>query len=190
MARAPKVSLEDPRGRRTGVLTRTPAPSRDRFGRFTEWVARAMGTPMFLLLLSLFCVGWIMWNTLAPENWRFDSQVYGFTVLTLVLSLQASYAAPLILLAQNRQDDRDRVQIEQDRQRAERNLADTEYLAREVVALRMALTDVSAQVLTRDVLRQELKALLEELTPEPQPSEPESAADAPGAPAAPGIPAR
>ena len=138
MARAPKVSLEDPRGRRAGVLTRTPAPSRDRFGRFTEWVARAMGTPTFLLILSLFCVGWIMWNTIAPEAWRFDSQTYGFTVLTLVLSLQASYAAPLILLAQNRQDDRDRVQIEQDRQRAERNMADTEYLAREVVALRMA----------------------------------------------------
>ena len=90
MARAPKVSLEDPRGRRAGVLTRTPAPSRDRFGRFTEWVARAMGTPTFLLILSLFCVGWIMWNTLAPEAWRFDSQTYGFTVLTLVLSLQAS----------------------------------------------------------------------------------------------------
>ena len=165
MARTQKVNLEDPRGRRAGVLTRTPAPSRDRFGRFTEWVARAMGTPMFLLILSLFCVGWIMWNTLAPEAWRFDSQTYGFTVLTLVLSLQASYAAPLILLAQNRQDDRDRVQIEQDRQRAERNLDDTEYLAREVVALRMAMTEVSDQVLTRDVLRQELYALLEELAP-------------------------
>jgi uncharacterized membrane protein len=80
-----------------------------------------------------------------------------------MLSLQASYAAPLILLAQNRQDDRDRVQIEQDRQRAERTLADTEYLAREVVALRMALTDMQGEVLTRDVLRQELRALLKEL---------------------------
>lgn len=163
--RAAKANLEDPRGR-SGVLARTPRapqPSRDRFGRFTEWIARAMGTPAFLLILSLFCIAWISWNTLAPEPWRFDSQTYGFTALTLVLSLQASYAAPLILLAQNRQDDRDRVQIEQDRQRAERNLADTEYLAREVVALRMALTDVSEQVVTRDVLRQELKALLEDL---------------------------
>ena len=80
----------------------------------------------------------MVWNTFAPENLRFDSIAIGFTALTLVLSLQASYAAPLILLAQNRQDDRDRVQIEQDRQRAERNLADTEYLAREVVALRLA----------------------------------------------------
>ncbi len=80
-------------------------------------------------------------------------------MLTLILSLQASYAAPLILLAQNRQDDRDRVQIEQDRQRAERNLADTEYLAREVVALRLAIKDMA----TKDFIRAELRALLEEL---------------------------
>jgi uncharacterized membrane protein len=136
-----------------------PRRDTDRFGRFTEWIARAMGTPWFLFVLTLFCLVWLLWNSLAPEAWRFDSQTYGFTVLTLVLSLQASYAAPLILLAQNRQDDRDRVQIEQDRQRAERNLADTEYLAREVVALRLALRDVP----TREVLRQELRALLEEL---------------------------
>jgi len=80
-----------------------------------------------------------------------------------MLSLQASYAAPLILLAQNRQDDRDRVQIEQDRQRAERNLADTEYLAREIVALRLALTELSSEVMTKETLRQELKALLEQV---------------------------
>jgi len=169
MARAPKVSLEDPRGR-TGVLARTPRtpqPSRDRFGRFTEWIARAMGTPVFLLILSLFCVAWITWNTVAPEAWRFDDAALGFTALTLVLSLQASYAAPLILLAQNRQDDRDRVQIEQDRQRAERNLADTEYLAREVVALRLAVKEMA----TRDFIRAELRALLEELDREKEPDE-------------------
>jgi uncharacterized membrane protein len=79
--------------------------------------------------------------------------------LTLLLSLQASYAAPLILLAQNRQDDRDRVSMEQDRQRAERNLADTEYLAREVVALRLAMKDVA----TKDFIRSELRSLLEEM---------------------------
>merc|ERR1712025_717970 len=120
------------------IRGRTPQPSRDRFGRATEWIARNMGTPWFLVALTLFCVAWIAWNTAAPENLRFDSAANGFTALTLMLSLQASYAAPLILLAQNRQDDRDRVQIEQDRQRAERNLADTEYLAREIVALRIA----------------------------------------------------
>lgn len=158
MARSPR--LDAPLGRGT---TRTRPTSRDRFGRFTEWVARAMGTPAFLVILTLFCVLWIVWNTLMPDPLRFDDAALGFTALTLMLSLQASYAAPLILLAQNRQDDRDRVQIEQDRQRAERNLADTEYLAREIVALRMSLEERNAQAVTRDVLRQELKALLAEL---------------------------
>ncbi len=142
---------------------RASQPSRDRFGRFTEWIARAMGTPTFLAILTAFCAAWIAWNSLMPASMRFDEVTNGFTALTLVLSLQASYAAPLILLAQNRQDDRDRVQIEQDRQRAERNLADTEYLAREVVALRMTLADATANLVTRDVLRAELKALLAEL---------------------------
>lgn len=171
MARAPKSGFEAPRGRRSSVLSRTPQPSRDRFGRFTEWIARAMGTPAFLLILTLFCVAWIVWNTAAPEGLRFDDAALGFTALTLMLSLQASYAAPLILLAQNRQDDRDRVQIEQDRQRAERNLADTEYLAREVVALRMALTDMQDEMISRDVLRQELKALIERLDERDQPGD-------------------
>ncbi|MEU4016394.1 DUF1003 domain-containing protein [Microbacterium sp. NPDC028030] len=163
MARSPRL---DAPGRSS---TRPRTTSRDRFGRFTEWVARAMGTPAFLLILSLFCVVWIVWNTLMPESVRFDDATLGFTALTLMLSLQASYAAPLILLAQNRQDDRDRVQIEQDRQRAERNLADTEYLAREIVALRMSLEERNSQVVTRDVLRQELKALLAELEDTPRP---------------------
>jgi uncharacterized membrane protein len=160
MARASKneVRLDAPKGLRTSGIGIRGADD-DLFGRFTEWVARAMGTPTFLLALSLFCIVWMLWNTFAPESWRFDSIAIGFTALTLVLSLQASYAAPLILLAQNRQDDRDRVQIEQDRQRAERNLADTEYLAREVVALRLAVKDMAS----KDFIRAELRALLEEL---------------------------
>jgi len=129
------------------------------FGRWTEAIARGMGTPWFLLVLTLFCIAWLTWNTVAPEQWRFDSAALGFTALTLILSLQASYAAPMILLAQNRQDDRDRVQIEQDRQRAERNLADTEFLAREVVALRLAIKDLP----DRDFVRSELRALLADL---------------------------
>lgn len=140
----------------------------ERFGRWTEGIARGMGTPAFLLGLSLFCIAWLTWNTLGPEHARFDSAALGFTALTLILSLQASYAAPLILLAQNRQDDRDRVQIEQDRKQAERNLADTEFLAREVVALRLAIKDLP----DREFLRQELRALLAELATEPE-SEPE-----------------
>ncbi|MEY4396280.1 MAG: hypothetical protein RLZZ40_36 [Actinomycetota bacterium] len=118
-----------------------------------------MGTPWFLIILTIIVVSWMTFNTLAPLEWRFDSADIGFTALTLILSLQASYAAPLILLAQNRQDDRDRVAMEQDRQRAERNLADTEYLAREVVALRLAIKDVA----TKDFIRAELRSLLEEL---------------------------
>ena len=153
-----------------GLARRMRRGGTDRFGRFTEWLARAMGTPWFIAGLTIFCIVWLGWNSLAPETLRFDSQKYGFTVLTLVLSLQASYAAPLILLAQNRQDDRDRVQFEQDRQQASRNLADTEYLAREVVALRLALKDAP----TRDFIRQELRAIVDELdaaraAPEPGP---------------------
>ena len=136
------------------------APSgNERFGRWTESIARGMGTPWFLLLLTAVCIAWLAWNTFGPEEFRFDSAALGFTALTLILSLQASYAAPMILLAQNRQDDRDRVQIEQDRQRAERNLADTEFLAREVVALRLALKDLP----DREFLRAELKSLLAEI---------------------------
>lgn len=162
MAKGDRSALDAPLGRGTA---RQKPEDRDRFGRFTEWVARAMGTPSFLLMLTLFCVIWMVYTSLAESNgwWRFDSAALGFTALTLILSLQASYAAPLILLAQNRQDDRDRVQIEQDRQRAERNLADTEYLAREIVALRMALEERNSQQLTRDVLRHELRTLLAEL---------------------------
>ena len=164
MARADRneTRFDAPKDRRSGFgagLRGGRWESRDRFGRFTEGIARAMGTPWFLLILSVFVVAWMAYNTLAPTGFRFDSQALGFTVLTLILSLQASYAAPLILLAQNRQDDRDRVQIEQDRQRAERNLADTEYLAREVVALRLAIKDVA----TKDFIRAELRSLLEEL---------------------------
>ena len=151
-----QARLDSPRG------LRQPArifQSRDRFGRFTEAIARGMGTPWFLFGLSIFVILWMLYNTLAPEGIRFDSAAIGFTALTLILSLQASYAAPLILLAQNRQDDRDRVTIEQDRQRAERNLNDTEYLAREVVALRLAMSDLAS----KEFIRSELKALLDEL---------------------------
>jgi uncharacterized membrane protein len=154
-----EVRLDAPKGLRATVLPRRGRQSSDRFGRFTEAIARGMGTPGFLILLTLFVALWMVYNTTAPEGIRFDSAAIGFTALTLILSLQASYAAPLILLAQNRQDDRDRVQIEQDRQRAERNLADTEYLAREVVALRLAMKDLAS----KDFIRAELRAFLDEL---------------------------
>lgn len=153
-------NFDSPKG--FSPLNPRPTRSRDTFGRFTEAIARGMGTPWFLLGLTIFAVVWLGFNTFAPEAWRFDSAAIGFTALTLLLSLQASYAAPMILLAQNRQDDRDRVQFEQDRIRAERNLADTEYLAREVVALRLALKDLA----TKDFIRAELRSMLEELDAE------------------------
>ena len=143
MARADRNETRSTPRRACAPLARAPAgcsSSRDRFGRFTEAHRPRDGHPVVpLRSCRSSSIAWMAYNTLAPEPLRFDSQALGFTVLTLILSLQASYAAPLILLAQNRQDDRDRVQIEQDRQRAERNLADTEYLAREVVALRLAM---------------------------------------------------
>ena len=148
--------LEAPKGLPRG---RRRTTSRDVFGRFSESFARAMGTSAFLLGLSLFCIAWVVFNTFGPSGARFDPVNQLFPGLTLILSLQASYAAPLILLAQNRQDDRDRVQVEQDRQRAERNLDDTEYLAREIVALRLLVRDMASQ----DFVRSELKTLLEEL---------------------------
>ena len=94
---------------------------------------------------------------------QFDPRLTNFTLLTLILSMQASYAAPLILLAQNRQDDRDRVKFEQDRQRAERNLADTEYLAREVVALRLAMEEMATKEFVKDELRDLMRELVDEL---------------------------
>jgi uncharacterized membrane protein len=163
MARATRQpTLDAPLGR-GGMLQRTPQQSSDRFGRFSEAFARAMGTSGFLIGMTIFVAVWLCWNIFMPPPLQFDPAATNFTLLTLILSLQASYAAPLILLAQNRQDDRDRVQIEQDRQRAERNLADTEYLAREVVALRMAVNDFADQVVTREVLRTELRTLLDRL---------------------------
>lgn len=158
MARRNEVNLESPKGLRTSFVPLSRGRS-DRMGRVSEAFARAMGTPWFLLVMTIVCVFWLVWNTVAPPSGQFDPEDQKYPLLTLILSLQASYAAPLLLLAQNRQDDRDRVQIEQDRQRAERNLNDTEYLAREVVALRLAMKDVAS----KDFIRAELRNLLEEL---------------------------
>ncbi len=162
MARASRSEFDAPKGLRSSFAPFRPSGT-DRLGRFSESFARAMGTTWFLVGLTVLVIIWLVWNSTAPRAYQFDSHLSNFTLLTLILSLQASYAAPLILLAQNRQDDRDRVQIEQDRQRAERNLADTEYLAREVVSLRLAMKDVA----TKDFIRAELRALLEELDAAP-----------------------
>jgi uncharacterized membrane protein len=143
-------------------LFRVPHVSQETVGRISERFARGMGTGAFLIAMTVFVAVWITYNTLAPAGLQFDPRALNFTLLTLILSLQASYAAPLILLAQNRQDDRDRVKFEQDRQRSERNLADTEYLAREVAALRLAIEEVA----TKEFVRDEIQSVLEEILAE------------------------
>ncbi len=149
------VRLDQPREARRALPR--PTVSQETFGVWSERFARFMGTPRFLIWMTAFVLLWIAWNAFGPEDLRWDP--YAFIFLTLMLSLQASYAAPLILLAQNRQADRDRVALEQDRARDERNLADTEFLTREVAALRLAMRDAA----TRDFVRSELRSLLEEL---------------------------
>ena len=120
---------------------RTIKPNYDpeTFGRLSEKFARFIGTARFLVYMTIFVFFWITWNTLGPTDFRFDE--YPFIFLTLLLSLQASYAAPLILLAQNRQADRDRVTSQEDRNRDERNLAVTEYMVRELAAMRNDLLE-------------------------------------------------
>lgn len=151
-----RARLDTPREVRR-QLVRRPSFSPDAFGTFAERFARYMGTARFLLWMTAVVLVWVLWNWLAPKHLRFDE--FPFIFLTLALSLQASYAAPLILLAQNRQEDRDRVIAEQDRQVAAQSKADMEFLAREMASLRMALGEVA----TRDYLRSELRALLADL---------------------------
>lgn len=158
-ARSEPARVDQPRELRRRTFQRPSALNTESFGVLSEKFARFMGTPTFLLWMSVFVVAWLAWNTFMPEKAQFDPRALNYTLLTLILSLQASYAAPLILLAQNRQDDRDRVALEQDRVQAERALADTEYLTREVAALRIALRDAA----TRDFVRGELRSLLEEM---------------------------
>jgi uncharacterized membrane protein len=148
--------LDTPKEQRRTLIP-TPTYDRDAFGVFAEQFARFMGTARFLMWMTVVVVFWIAWNTLAPHHLRFDE--YPFIFLTLILSLQASYAAPLILLAQNRQEDRDRVIGEQDRHANTRAHADMEFLAREMASLRMALGEVA----TRDYVRSELRSLVQEL---------------------------
>jgi len=116
--------------------------------------------------MTLFIALWVLYNIVAPNGVRFDQYSNKFTLLTLLLSLQASYAAPLILLAQNRQADRDRVQYEQDRALNERTVADTEYLAREIASVRVSLGEIA----TRDFIRSELQRFIDELAPDTQES--------------------
>jgi uncharacterized membrane protein len=153
-----RARLDTPRETRR-QLVRRPTYDADRFGVFAEQFARFMGTARFLIYMTLFVAFWIVWNVSWPPDHALNFDNYPFIFLTLMLSLQASYAAPLILLAQNRQEARDRVVAEQDRQADARAHADMEFLAREVASLRMAVGEVA----TRDFLRSELRSLLSDI---------------------------
>jgi uncharacterized membrane protein len=149
-----RARLDQPKDTRLRLL---PEYDPEAFGRFSERIARFLGTGRFIVWMTLIIIVWVLWNIFAPVKLRFDE--YPFIFLTLMLSLQASYAAPLILLAQNRQDDRDRVTHEQDRKQNERSIADTEYLTREIASLRMGLGEVA----TRDWIRSELEDLVKDM---------------------------
>ena len=133
--------------------------SEDAFGAFAEGFARFMGTARFLIWMTVFIIAWIVVNNAAPG---LLNDPFPYIFLTLLLSLQASYAAPLILLAQNRQEARDRVTAERDRDVAAQSRADMDFLAREIASLRMRINDMP----TRDFIRSELRDLLEELNRE------------------------
>ncbi|RNI19458.1 DUF1003 domain-containing protein [Flexivirga caeni] len=154
--RPESARLDQPREAGRRWLPRAPMDS-DRFGSFAEDFARFMGTAQFLVWMTVFVIVWIIFNLVGLFGLKWDP--YPFILLNLFFSTQASYAAPLILLAQNRQDDRDRVTLEADRARDERNLADTEFLTREVASLRLAMRDTA----TRDFVRSELRSLLDEM---------------------------
>ncbi len=152
MAEARPRRLDQPKSGRRFSLEIDP----EAFGRFSEGLARFMGTGKFLFWQTMLVIAWILLNIL-PLVFRWDP--YPFILLNLMFSVQAAYAAPLILLAQNRQDDRDRVSLEEDRARAAQTKADTEFLARELAALRVAIGEIA----TRDYLRGELDRMRADL---------------------------
>ena len=147
------------------------------FGVFSESIARYLGTARFLVWQTAIIVLWLAFNTIPPDRYQFDPWERGLVLLTLVLSLQASYAAPLILLAQNRQERRDRVAADYDREVAERTQADTEFLAREIAGVRLALADVVTGEDLRDQLG-DLTKSIERLSARLDAVAPPTAADA------------
>ena len=162
MARAERSTerLTTPGRRRRSTLP-TLKVDRDAFGKFAEGFARFMGTARFLAGMTVIIIIWVIWNVpFGPPRPRFDE--YPFIFLTLWLSLQASYAAPLILLAQNRQEARDRVGIDQDRERAAQSRADMDFLAREIASLRMSVGELATRDYVRSELRAEIRAVLAE----------------------------
>jgi uncharacterized membrane protein len=183
-----REDLTTPRRRRTIGLHYDS----DSFGQFSESIARFLGTARFLVWMTGVIIAWIAWNILMPRSLQFDGWDRGLVLLTLVLSLQASYAAPLILLAQNRQEQRDRTSAENDRRMAERTQADTEFLAREIASVRLSLADVATTADLDDQFERLITALERlnarldalEAADEGQPTAPPQVGDEPGTGAA------
>lgn len=166
MARAARDAerLNTP-GRRRRSTIPSIRVDREAVGKFAEAFARFMGTARFLFGMTVVIVLWVLWNLpYGPPRPRFDA--YPFIFLTLILSLQASYAAPLILLAQNRQEARDRVIAERDREQATQSRADMDFLAREIASLRMSVGELATRDYLRSELRTELRAIIAELDDE------------------------
>ncbi|MEO6713804.1 MAG: DUF1003 domain-containing protein [Mycobacteriales bacterium] len=157
MARG-ETRLDQPKADR--ALLPRPHYDPEAFGRFSEAIARFIGTARFLVIQTFIVIVWVLWNIVFPDGHDLNFDPFPFIFLTLALSLQAAYAAPLILLAQNRQADRDRISLEEDRAQYSRALAEAEFLAREIASVRIALGDVA----TRDFIRSELRDLVGEIT--------------------------
>ena len=155
MAEKPRRSARMDQPLERGLSLR-PSVDSERWGRVSESVARHIGSWAFIMWMTIAIVIWVALNLAMTDG---APDPFPFIFLTLLLSLQASYAAPLILLAQNRQTDRDRVQFQEDRQRTERLLADSDYLAREIAALRIALGEAA----TRDFVRTELRDQVDDI---------------------------
>lgn len=155
-ARNDEVRLDQPAERGGFRLPRLTFGS-ESFGSFAEYVARFMGTPIFLLWMTVFVIVWVSLNVIGLFGQKWDP--YPFILLNLAFSTQASYSAPLILLAQNRQESRDRLGLEEDRRVAQQSRADMDFLAREIASLRMSVNELA----TRDYIRSEVRTELRDL---------------------------
>ena len=161
-----EVDLSKPRDGKSSFFPKVQLDS-EAFGLFAEAVARFMGTAKFLVYMTVIVVAWVTLNLVGIYGFKWDP--YPFILLNLFFSTQASYSAPLILLAQNRQEDRDKISLDEDRRLAAQSRADMDFLAREIAAIRMNLGELATRDFVRSELRNELRDLLQELDNRQQP---------------------
>ena len=161
-----EVDLSKPRDGKRSFFPKVQLDS-ETFGLFAEAVARFMGTAKFLVYMTVIVVTWVALNLVGIYGFKWDP--YPFILLNLFFSTQASYSAPLILLAQNRQEDRDKISLDEDRRLAAQSRADMDFLAREIAAIRMNLGELATRDFVRSELRTELRDLLNELDARQQP---------------------